>query len=369
MASGPCEALEPAGEDPQESPQVDPRKQGQGDAKKPSSQEEMLSTPNGIDKAETEKLHVVDKDLEEFVDSVAEVARPARRPVTPPKAPAKSPRAEQVAEKVLRAEKVTERPPPRAEKAPVSHPAPKMVPAKRKTTPKETLPWEGLTLNKCLLVASVVALLSVSCQVVQDIIDYGETILKAELEAWSQQEDSTGELDERWFYERWLDWSDTEEPPDIEEEEEEEEEETVEMEEEEEEKEATEEEKEEDEEHDEDDEERSGKQPAVKKSRREKPAKEQAVKGLKAGPKEEEVRRRKGKEEKEESKVRTRIRSPKEKEEESKARIRSPKEEGKRFSRIWSPKGGRDEAEKARRKAEKDYKAHERKERKPTRHA
>ncbi|XP_062452191.1 junctional sarcoplasmic reticulum protein 1 isoform X2 [Rhea pennata] len=52
-------------------------------------------------------------------------------------------------------------------------PVPKSLPVKRKVEPQsldaeeEPLIWEGLTLNKCILVASFVALLSVSFQVLQ----------------------------------------------------------------------------------------------------------------------------------------------------------------------------------------------------------
>lgn len=52
-------------------------------------------------------------------------------------------------------------------------PVPKSLPVKAKVEPhsldpaEEPLIWEGLTLNKCILVASIVALLSVSFQVLQ----------------------------------------------------------------------------------------------------------------------------------------------------------------------------------------------------------
>ncbi|KAF1459712.1 hypothetical protein FQV08_0005828, partial [Pygoscelis antarcticus] len=52
-------------------------------------------------------------------------------------------------------------------------PVPKSLPVQRKAEPpsldpaEEPLLWEGLTLNKCILVASVVALLSVTFQVLQ----------------------------------------------------------------------------------------------------------------------------------------------------------------------------------------------------------
>ncbi|KFV67782.1 hypothetical protein N307_05732, partial [Dryobates pubescens] len=52
-------------------------------------------------------------------------------------------------------------------------PVPKSLPVQRKVEPpsldpaEEPLLWEGLTLNKCILVASIVALLSVTFQVLQ----------------------------------------------------------------------------------------------------------------------------------------------------------------------------------------------------------
>lgn len=64
----------------------------------------------GIEKEERNKLHVIEKDLDEFVDSMTEVV-----PTALPEAERPVPRAEQVAEKVLRAEKVVPRA-PRVEK-------------------------------------------------------------------------------------------------------------------------------------------------------------------------------------------------------------------------------------------------------------
>uniref|UniRef100_A0ABM5ELY3 Junctional sarcoplasmic reticulum protein 1 isoform X2 n=1 Tax=Pogona vitticeps TaxID=103695 RepID=A0ABM5ELY3_9SAUR len=249
---------------PAEETQKQTNKEKQGDAAVMANQEAGISTPNGIEKEEGGSLHVVEKDLDEFVDSVTEVA-PSALPEKSPeeaknplsvKAPMKAPRAEQIAEKVLRAEKVPEKAPQaekipgrektpepkaaRAEKAPrpqekkppekARPAAPAAKPVRRKTEArgKDTVPWEGLTLNKCLLVASLVAFLSVGCQVFQEIIEYSENVIKTELEAWTS-ESGVGELEERWFYERWLDWSDDEEPLEMEEDEEEEEEEEEEV--------------------------------------------------------------------------------------------------------------------------------------------
>ncbi|KAK2542336.1 Cfap251 [Columba guinea] len=62
-----------------------------------------------------------------------------------------------------------------------SPPVPRSLPVQRKVEPpgldptEEPLLWEGLTLNKCILVASVVALLSVTFQVLQGELDGGGT--------------------------------------------------------------------------------------------------------------------------------------------------------------------------------------------------
>ncbi|XP_070800056.1 junctional sarcoplasmic reticulum protein 1 isoform X1 [Pituophis catenifer annectens] len=268
MATGPCEQLEQSEEGPdfvkerltqEEGIHNHLKEHNKKDAKLPASQEEVNGSTNGLAEEQKDTLHIVEKDLDEFVDSMSE-ASPSGLPKKSPEAEkhlltkmaaAKLPRAQQVAEKVLRAERVGERaqrvekPPvlektmekvPRGEKAPqvekavrvekaVEKPhlaAPKVVSMKRKTesrAAKDTLPWENLSLNKCILVATFLALLSVSCQVVQEVIEYGGAVLEAELSAWTTQEGSPGEQEELWFYERWFDWSDMDEPPEIEEEE------------------------------------------------------------------------------------------------------------------------------------------------------
>ncbi|KAM3856051.1 junctional sarcoplasmic reticulum protein 1 [Vipera latastei] len=269
MATGPSEQLEQSEERPDFVKELLTQKEGiqnhlkedhKKDAKIPASQEEVNGSTNGLEEEQKNKLHIVEKDLDEFVDSLTEVPTSGLPKISTDKekhlatemAAAKLPRAEQVAEKVLRAERVVERAQrveklpvlekvaekvPRVEKAPqVEKPvraektaekphlsAPKIVSVKRKTesrAAKDTLPWEALTLNKCVLVATFLALLSVSCQVVQEAIEYGGAVLEAELSAWTTQEDSPGEQEELWFYERWFDWSDMDEPPEIEEEEE-----------------------------------------------------------------------------------------------------------------------------------------------------
>ncbi|XP_063145274.1 junctional sarcoplasmic reticulum protein 1 [Candoia aspera] len=352
MATGPCELLEQSEECPDFVKELPTQKEGiqnhlkdnKKDAKIPASQEEVSSSANGIEEEEKNKLHIAEQDLDEFVDSMTEAtpsvlpkkSPEAEKHLLPEMAPAKLPRAEQVAEKVLRAEKVADRaqrvekPPalekvaekvPRVEKSPQVEKAvraeraaekphlaaPRTVSVKRKTesrAAKDTLPWEGLSLNKCILVASFLALLSVSCQVVQEVIEYGGAVLEAELSAWTTQEGSAGDQEELWFYERWFDWSDIDEPPEIEEEEpleEEEEEEapsevdgeekTERVEAEEEEAEAAEEEAEIEEKEEEEEEEepvtKAGPRRSQEKGRREVPSKGKGWKGHKAQEEEE----------------------------------------------------------------------------------
>ncbi|XP_053147856.1 junctional sarcoplasmic reticulum protein 1 isoform X1 [Hemicordylus capensis] len=373
MATGPCEILERDEEGTEslkelpaqkESIQKPLKEDGKADAKTAASKEEVNGTPNGLEKEDTNKLHVITKDLDEFVDSMSE-ATPAALPgrsleadkhPAPQKAPEKLPRAEQVAEKVLRAERApwaekvpgTEKTPeklPRAEKAPEKAPraekvsektlraekpaekarpaassAPRTIPAKRKVAagpPKDTLPWEGLTLNKCIVIASFLALLSVGCQVAQDLIDLGGEVLHAELSAWTAQEGSVGEVEELWFYERWFQWTDLDEPPDVDEEEEEE---PIEIEEEEEEEPTTETEEEEEEE---------GEEPAAKveprksreRAKREKPSKDKAPRGRKVPLHEEE-------EEEEEEEEKHQVGKHRHRESKGKE-ARHPREEGK----------------------------------------
>ncbi|XP_058019396.1 junctional sarcoplasmic reticulum protein 1 isoform X2 [Ahaetulla prasina] len=268
MATGPCEQLEQSEGGPDFVKELLTQEDGihyhlkehnKKDAKIPASREEVNVSTNGLEDKQKGTLHVIEKDLDEFVDGMSKATPPglpkkspeAEKHLLMEMATAKLPRAEQVAEKVLRAERVVERaqrvekPPvlekamekmPRVEKAhqvekavrvekAVEKPhlaAPKVVSVKRKTesrAAKDTLPWENLSLNKCILVATFLALLSVSCQVVQEVIEYGGAVLEAELSAWTTQESSPGEEEELWFYERWFDWSDIDEPPDIEEEE------------------------------------------------------------------------------------------------------------------------------------------------------
>ncbi|XP_019368884.1 PREDICTED: junctional sarcoplasmic reticulum protein 1 isoform X2 [Gavialis gangeticus] len=121
-----------------------------------------------------------------------------------------------VEQKAKRTEKV-------AEKASSAvPPVPKTLPVRRKAEPrtvspaKEELLWDGLTLNKCILIASFIALLSMGFQVFQDVVDEDDEVPEAAPSLWVQPEssipeDSTSELAEPWFLKRWLGRSEPEE--------------------------------------------------------------------------------------------------------------------------------------------------------------
>ncbi|XP_073402035.1 junctional sarcoplasmic reticulum protein 1 [Dendrobates tinctorius] len=86
---------------------------------------------------------------------------------------------------------------------------------------EEFSPWNGITLNRCLVVAAVAALLSMGFQVLQDAVD--DDLADVEAEAWTPT-DQANELSEPWFFEAWFGSSEPElpedeqpDPPDIEE--------------------------------------------------------------------------------------------------------------------------------------------------------
>ncbi|XP_044124874.1 junctional sarcoplasmic reticulum protein 1 [Bufo gargarizans] len=86
---------------------------------------------------------------------------------------------------------------------------------------EESSPWNGITLNRCLAVAAIAALLSMGFQVLQDAVD--DDPADVEAEAWTPP-DQSDELAEPWFFEAWFGSSKAELPeveqpgsPDIEE--------------------------------------------------------------------------------------------------------------------------------------------------------
>ncbi|XP_073542500.1 junctional sarcoplasmic reticulum protein 1 [Phyllobates terribilis] len=76
---------------------------------------------------------------------------------------------------------------------------------------EEFSPWNGITLNRCLVVAAVAALLSMGFQVLQDAVD--DDLADVEAEAWIPA-DQTDELSEPWFFEAWFGSSEPELPED-----------------------------------------------------------------------------------------------------------------------------------------------------------
>ncbi|PKU30107.1 junctional sarcoplasmic reticulum protein 1-like [Limosa lapponica baueri] len=83
-----------------------------------------------------------------------------------------------------------------------SPPVPRSLPVQRKVEPpsldpaEEPLLWEGLTLNKCILVASVVALLSVTFQVLQEVVSPKEEVQEVVTAQPPQPESSMVEADD-----------------------------------------------------------------------------------------------------------------------------------------------------------------------------
>ncbi|KAM3939973.1 junctional sarcoplasmic reticulum protein 1 isoform 1-T2 [Leptodactylus fuscus] len=66
---------------------------------------------------------------------------------------------------------------------------------------EEFSPWNGITLNRCLAVAAIAALLSMGFQVLQDAVD--DDLADVEAEAWTTPEESD-EPSAAWFFESWF---------------------------------------------------------------------------------------------------------------------------------------------------------------------
>ncbi|XP_053559046.1 junctional sarcoplasmic reticulum protein 1 isoform X2 [Bombina bombina] len=88
---------------------------------------------------------------------------------------------------------------------------------KKKSEPKslgpmkeeESIPWNGITLNRCLVVAAIAALLSMGFQVLQDVVDTDEDIHELETGHWAPA-DPNDQQSESWFFEGWFGSSDAE---------------------------------------------------------------------------------------------------------------------------------------------------------------
>ncbi|XP_043946709.1 junctional sarcoplasmic reticulum protein 1 isoform X3 [Protopterus annectens] len=105
-------------------------------------------------------------------------------------------------------------------KAPKAAPVKAATMKKKKMEPKTTapvkpdLPWEGITLNRCLLVASFVALLSMGFQVMQDVGDIEDDSAEEDSSSWALPENSieeaAAEMKEPSFFESWFGFSEPE---------------------------------------------------------------------------------------------------------------------------------------------------------------
>ncbi|XP_069505626.1 junctional sarcoplasmic reticulum protein 1 isoform X2 [Ambystoma mexicanum] len=98
----------------------------------------------------------------------------------------------------------------------------KHVPSKKRPDPRtlgpvrEPVPWEWITLNKCLMVASFVALLSMGFQVLQDVVEPDDELPEVVNHLLVQPESIPPEAlpedePELWFFERWFEASEPEE--------------------------------------------------------------------------------------------------------------------------------------------------------------
>ncbi|KAJ1084998.1 hypothetical protein NDU88_005135 [Pleurodeles waltl] len=97
----------------------------------------------------------------------------------------------------------------------------KQVPVKKRLEPKtlgpmrEPEPWDWISLNKCLVVASFLALLSMGFQVLQDVVDPEDDLPELGNGLLMRPECCTpqvphDELPEPWFFESWFEASDPE---------------------------------------------------------------------------------------------------------------------------------------------------------------
>ncbi|KAM8939287.1 junctional sarcoplasmic reticulum protein 1 [Pelodytes ibericus] len=96
---------------------------------------------------------------------------------------------------------------------------PKTTIVKKKLEPKtvgplrddDSPPWNGITLNRCLVVAAFLALLSVGFQVLQDVVDTDDEL--SEVDPGILPPDTTVEqMPEPWFFEGWFGTSQPTEP-------------------------------------------------------------------------------------------------------------------------------------------------------------
>eukprot|EP00079_Xenopus_tropicalis_P011753 XP_002937975.1 PREDICTED: neurofilament heavy polypeptide-like [Xenopus tropicalis] len=109
-------------------------------------------------------------------------------------------------------EEIPQPPVPKVIKRTVTEPkpAPKSTPVKKKLEPKSVGPmkeeesafWNGITLNRCLVIAAFAALISVGFQVLQEVGDDDEST-DLENEPWTPS-DPNDQLSDPWFFEGWF---------------------------------------------------------------------------------------------------------------------------------------------------------------------
>ncbi|XP_030075403.1 junctional sarcoplasmic reticulum protein 1 [Microcaecilia unicolor] len=144
----------------------------------------------------------ITEDLDEFVESMTEMPK-----TTPQEAAMKPEKAARMKSLEAKADSKI-----------------KPMMARKKTEPsslgpmKEDMPWEGVTLNKCLIVASFVALLSMGLPDLADSVESEDEVLDADTMVWTQPEispveDMAEKLMEPWFFESWF--GSSEEEPEV----------------------------------------------------------------------------------------------------------------------------------------------------------
>ncbi|KAM4809084.1 junctional sarcoplasmic reticulum protein 1 [Rhinophrynus dorsalis] len=150
----------------------------------------MASVPKSKNKCELQ----ITEDLEEFVD------------MNPEKNNETGENAEPTVHK------------PTKQSIPESKPVVKSATMKKKLEPKtvgpmkeeESAPWNGITLNRCLIVAAFAALISMGFQVLQDVVEKEDELSEIEVESWTPP-DPNEQLPDPWFFEGWFGSSEVQE--------------------------------------------------------------------------------------------------------------------------------------------------------------
>ncbi|XP_075467693.1 junctional sarcoplasmic reticulum protein 1 isoform X2 [Ascaphus truei] len=174
-----------------------PRGQG-GEEVKRSKEEIIISQAAETEPSKKYDLQITE-ELEEFVESASEPSEEAPSPVS---IPSKRSAIEAKPESTVPTGAAARR-----------RPEPKSLGPVRE---EDAAPWECITLNKCLVVAAFVALLSVGFQVLQDGVDTEDEVSKVDAVSWTQHysslpPDINDQLPEPWFFEGWFSSSESKE--------------------------------------------------------------------------------------------------------------------------------------------------------------